>query len=69
MYQIKLFNKISESGLSHLDPADFTYSEDIAEYDGIIVRSAALHDDNAVVLGDVLAVCEIGRVEVGKAAF
>lgn len=44
MYQIKLFNKISESGLSHLDPADFTYSEDIAEYDGIIVRSAALHD-------------------------
>ncbi len=44
MYHIKLFNKISESGLSHLDPADFVYSEDAAEYDGIIVRSAALHD-------------------------
>ena len=25
MYHIKLFNKISESGLSHLDPADFVY--------------------------------------------
>lgn len=44
MFKIKLFNKISASGLSLLDPSRFTCADDIEGYDGILVRSAALHD-------------------------
>lgn len=44
MYQVKLYNKISQAGLDHLDPAQYTCSEDTAEYDAILVRSAKLHD-------------------------
>lgn len=44
MYQIKLFNKISAVGTSRLDPARYACSEDAADYDAILVRSAKLHD-------------------------
>lgn len=44
MYQVKLFNKISKAGLSLLNPETYTYSEDLENYDAIMVRSAKLHD-------------------------
>lgn len=44
MYQVKLYNKISKVGLDNLDPAKYTCSEDAADYDAILVRSAKLHD-------------------------
>lgn len=44
MYQIQLLNKISPSGLAVLPRADFQCGEDVQNPDGIIVRSASLHD-------------------------
>lgn len=44
MYQIKLYNKISEVGLNRLNPEKYTCSEDVTDYDAILVRSAKLHD-------------------------
>ncbi len=44
MYQIKLYNKISEVGLNKLNPEQYTCSEDFTDYDAILVRSAKLHD-------------------------
>lgn len=44
MFRIKLFNKISSNGLSMLDPAKFNCSDEAENYDGILVRSATLHD-------------------------
>ncbi|MBO4407044.1 MAG: phosphoglycerate dehydrogenase [Clostridia bacterium] len=40
MYQIKLLNKISKSGLQTFDSSKFSYGEDVASPDGILVRSA-----------------------------
>ncbi len=44
MYQIKTFNQISEIGLAELDTARFQVSDSVENEDGIIVRSAKLHD-------------------------
>lgn len=44
MYQVKLFNKISEAGTSLLTPEKYTCSEDCTDYDAILVRSAKLHE-------------------------
>ncbi len=44
MYQVKLYNKISEVGLSKLNPETYACSEDAVDYDAILVRSAKLHD-------------------------
>ena len=44
MYQVKLYNKISQVGLDDLDPDKYTCSEDFEEYDAVLVRSAKLHD-------------------------
>ncbi len=44
MYQIKTFNKISSIGLAELDPALFQVGDAVENEDGIIVRSAKLHD-------------------------
>lgn len=44
MYQVKLYNKISQVGLSKLDETKYTCGEDIENYDAILVRSAKLHD-------------------------
>lgn len=41
---IKLYNKISNKGLSRLDKSLYTCSEDVENPDGILVRSAKLHD-------------------------
>lgn len=44
MYNIKLLNKISASGLSNFNTDLFRYGTDIESPDGILVRSAAMHD-------------------------
>lgn len=44
MYQVKLYNKISKVGLDNLDAAKYACSEDVADYDAVLVRSAKLHD-------------------------
>lgn len=44
MYEILTCNKISASGLSNFDSALFNISDNCAQPDAIIVRSAALHD-------------------------
>lgn len=41
---IKLYNKISPVGLEALNKQGVNYSEDMENYDGILVRSAALHE-------------------------
>lgn len=44
MYNIQLLNKISPSGLEVLDAGNYKYGDDTANPDGIIVRSASMHD-------------------------
>ena len=44
MNNIKLYNKISPIGLKEFDPAKYNVGEDIENEQGILVRSAALHD-------------------------
>ncbi len=44
MFRIKTFNKISNVGLQKLDKASFQVSADFEQYEGILVRSANLHD-------------------------
>ena len=44
MYRIKTFNKIAPQGLERLDPARYQAGEDVAEEEGILVRSANLLD-------------------------
>ena len=44
MYRIKTLNKISSSGLSHLDKSRFQVGSDVENEDGILVRSAQMHD-------------------------
>lgn len=42
--KVKLFNKISKTGLNRLDPDMYECSEDFDDYDAVLVRSAKLHD-------------------------
>ena len=55
MYNIKTLNKISENGLSKLDPASFTVNADGTKADAILVRSAdmtgAEFDDTLLAIG------------------
>jgi len=44
MYRIQLFNKISPSGLAMLDKKHYDCGEEMENPDGIIVRSAGMHD-------------------------
>lgn len=44
MYNIKLFNKISKTGVSSLCPECYNLSEDHENYDAVLVRSAKLHE-------------------------
>lgn len=44
MMKIKLYNKISSKGLSQFDQTLYELGEDIEGEDGILVRSAKLHD-------------------------
>lgn len=42
--EIKLLNKISPVGLAKLDPALYNFGEDVANPDGILLRSFSMHD-------------------------
>ncbi|MBO4795079.1 MAG: 3-phosphoglycerate dehydrogenase [Clostridia bacterium] len=44
MTKIKLYNKIDKAGINRFDTEKYELGEDLAEYEGIMVRSAALHD-------------------------
>ena len=44
MYNIKTYNKISETGLKRFNADKYTYGDAIENADGAMVRSAALHD-------------------------
>ena len=44
MFRIKTMNKISPSGLAVLDQNRFQVGDDVTQEDGILVRSAAMHD-------------------------
>lgn len=44
MYNIQLLNRISPSGLEVLDNGNYKYGDDIQSPDGIIVRSANMHE-------------------------
>ncbi|MBP5311946.1 MAG: phosphoglycerate dehydrogenase [Clostridia bacterium] len=45
-YQIKLMNKIAAEGVGVFPAANYEVSEEIAQPDGIMVRSASLHEMN-----------------------
>lgn len=44
MYKIKTLNKISKTGLKKLNPEKYVYGDDVENPDGILVRSASLHE-------------------------
>ena len=44
MYRIKTLNKISSVGLNHLDKSRFQVGNEVENEDGILVRSAQMHD-------------------------
>ena len=44
MYNIKTLNKIGKAGLDKLAAAGYKIADDVDEPDGIMVRSAAMHD-------------------------
>ena len=44
MYRLKTLNKISSAGLDQLDKSRFQVGNDVENEDGILVRSAAMHD-------------------------
>ena len=44
MYRIKTLNKISSAGLARLDQTRFQVGNDVENEDGILVRSAPMHD-------------------------
>ncbi len=44
MFKIHTLNKISPVGLRNLDPKKYTCSDEIADADAILVRSASMHD-------------------------
>jgi D-3-phosphoglycerate dehydrogenase len=44
MYTIKTLNKISPTGLAQLDPGEFVVNDAAENPDGILVRSAKMHD-------------------------
>ena len=44
MFRVKTMNKISPVGLAVLDTGHFQVSDDVEQPNGILVRSASLHD-------------------------
>lgn len=58
MYNIRLLNKISPSGLAMLDKSKYICAEDMEKPDGVIVRSASMHDMD--IPDSVLAVARAG---------
>lgn len=58
MYRIKTMNKIAAVGLNQLDKNRYQVSDGFERYDGIIVRSARLHD--VAFPGELLAIARAG---------
>lgn len=58
MYNIKTYNKISAAGLSVFDKEKYICGDDVADPQGAIVRSAALHDE--VFSKSLLAIARAG---------
>lgn len=56
MYHIRLYNSIAQEGLSHLEPENFTISDENPS--GIILRSQDLHDE--VIPDSVQAIARAG---------
>ena len=42
MFNVKLFNKISKTGVSSLTADKYVLGEELEEYDAVLVRSAKL---------------------------
>ena len=70
MYQIQTLNKISSRGLSQLDAAKYTVSDTCAAPDGVLVRSASMHETELP--DSLLAIARAGagvnNIPVGKCA-
>lgn len=58
MYKVKLYNKISDNGLNCFPKDSFSYSSDLTDYEGILVRSANL--DINTISESVLAIARAG---------
>ncbi|MCL2056005.1 MAG: 3-phosphoglycerate dehydrogenase family protein [Oscillospiraceae bacterium] len=60
MYNIRLLNKISPSGLERLPAGLYAYGEDIAEPDAILIRSASMHETELPASLKAIARCGAG---------
>ena len=58
MFQIRTYNKIADIGLSRFENDKYTVGEDIAQPDGVVLRSQKLHDE--VLPESVIAVARAG---------
>ena len=45
MFQIRTYNKIADIGLSRFEKDKYTVGDDIAQPDGVVLRSQKLHDE------------------------
>ena len=70
MKEIKLLNKIAKAGTDRFDPSAYTVSADAAAPDGIMVRSAAMHDMEFPASLKAIARCGAGvnNIPVDKCA-
>ena len=58
MFQIRTYNKIADIGLSRFEKDKYTVGEDVAQPDGVVLRSQKLHDE--VLPESVIAVARAG---------
>jgi len=58
MFQIRTYNKIADIGLSRFEKDNYTVGEDVAQPDGVVLRSQKLHDE--VLPESVIAVARAG---------
>jgi len=67
MKNIKVFNKIAKVGLERF-PADYAVSDSAENYDGALVRSAALHEENfpETLLGIARAGAGVNNIPIDK---
>jgi len=58
MFQIRTYNKIADIGLDRFEKENYTVGADIADPDGVVLRSQKLHDE--VLPASVIAVARAG---------
>lgn len=44
MYRVKIMNKIAPAGIRKLDPSNYEVGQDVERYQGMLIRSADLHE-------------------------